>query len=366
MASKLFALAAALGLALIAAPAAAAPSSPVPFVGCAEDGQLGPNPAPSTAPTDNVAVDAASAARLAYYKAADTGGVLAPRGWHCFGAYGSDGSVLYVAPGPIGSADVLTQTWAAGAGPAVVASWSTGDTSGRFQVAKVIMRLFPSFRSFAKKVIAEGIEPTSDFPAGPYPTDHTVTRTYRVVEYTTPGGKPGLGAAFGRLTVNASPISGVAVLQGATPDLAFLAARLPPDEQALVPAVVSEFELESGGPPPAPAVATEPTDDPSAALAAVRAFYTDLGRGDGVAASALIIPSKRTGNYAPAALTRFYGSLKQRLQVVSVDTAGGGVVEVHYSYTPASGRACDGAALVRTTGQAGHTLISRIEPANGC
>jgi hypothetical protein len=367
MASKLFAWAAGLGLAvLVATPAVASPSSPVPFVGCAQDGQQGPQPAPRHPATINVAVDAAAAAKLAYYKATDGGGVLAPRGWHCLGVSGSDGGALYVAPGVIKSSDVLSTSgrWAAGAGPAVEGAWSVGDTSGRFDVAKAIMRLFPAYRSFAQGVIAEGIEPAGDFPSGVFPADRYVMRNDRVVEYETPAGAVGFGTQFSYLTSAAGPIHGVAQLEGDNPpSLARIAVRLPANEQALVPAVVSAFELENGGPPP---LAVEPTDDPSASLAVVRAFYTALGRGDGAAASALVIPAKRTGNYAPAALTRFYGSLKQRLQLVSVDTAGGGVVEVHYAYAPAHGPVCNGAAMVRTQTQGGHTLISRIEPANGC
>jgi hypothetical protein len=47
----------------------------------------------------------------------------------------------------------------------------SGETSGRFQVARVIARVFPTQKAFADGVIKEGIELASDFPFGPYPTD---------------------------------------------------------------------------------------------------------------------------------------------------------------------------------------------------
>jgi hypothetical protein len=347
-------------------------ASTVPFVGCAQDGQGGPQPAPTGQP-HAVPIDAASAAKLAYYSAGDPGGVLAPKGWYCFGVYGSDGAVLYVAPSPIQSADVLSDSWAAGSGPAVVAAFSSGDTSGRFAVAKAIARIFPSRAAFAQSVIAEGIEPATDFPSGPFPTDHDVVKSPTVVEYETPAGAQGLGTTFSRLAANASPIDGVAVLQGQTPDLAFLAVRLTPDLQPLTPAVVQLFETESAGPPQAsarslaaPTLAAPAAPDTSTPIRVVRAFYAALGNGDGATASSLVIPAKRVGNYAPAALTRYYGALLQPLQVTAIQQTAPGVVTVRYAYVAAGGRACNGAAIVHTVQAGGQALISAIQAPNGC
>ena len=66
----------------------------VPFVGCASDGQAGPQAAPA-GPSKAVAVPAATAQRLAWYKAQYGPGVLAPRGWHCFSTYGSNAPHLF-------------------------------------------------------------------------------------------------------------------------------------------------------------------------------------------------------------------------------------------------------------------------------
>jgi hypothetical protein len=69
----------------------------VPFVGCEADGQVGAVAAPKKA-EKVVKIDAGMAQRLAYYKAEYSPGVLAPRGWYCFGTYGSNGSSLFVSP----------------------------------------------------------------------------------------------------------------------------------------------------------------------------------------------------------------------------------------------------------------------------
>lgn len=380
-----------------AAPANAVPAAPtdtavattVPFVGCAQDGQGGPQPAPTGQPK-MVVMDPAAAAKLAYYSAG-TGGVLAPRGWFCFGAYGSDGAVLYLAPAQIRSADVLSDTWAAGAGPAIEAAVSTGDTSGRFTVAQIIERVFPAHRAFAQAVIGEGIEPPTQFPPGPFPTDRTVNKGDTVVEYETPAGAQGLGTTFSRLTPAASPIDGAAVLQGQTPDLAFLAVRLTPDLQSLTPAIVQQFEADSAAPAPAasaqaqpapaatdPAVAADasgdqqpppnvaPAGDATAPIGVVRAFYTALGAGDGSTAATLVEPQKRSGNYAPAALSRYYGSLSQPLQLLAAQATGPSTVRVRYAFVAAGGRACNGSASVHTAQIGGQTFISGIQALNGC
>jgi hypothetical protein len=56
-----------------------------------------------------------------------------------------------------------------------------------------IARVFPAHRAFVRKVIAEGIEPTSDFPFGPYPNDKLTYKNKEMVEYETPAHKDGLG-----------------------------------------------------------------------------------------------------------------------------------------------------------------------------
>jgi len=356
---------------------AAAVATTVPFVGCAQDGQGGPQPAPAGSPK-TVVMDPAAAAKLAYYSAGSTGGVLAPRGWYCFGAYGSDGSQLFVAPMPIRSADVLSTTWNVGGGPAIQVSWHSGDTSGRFEVAKIIARVFPAHMAFAKKVIAEGIEAAGDFPTGAPATDKLTSHGDTVVEFETPANTQGLGTLDSRLTPAANPIDGVAILQGQTPDLAFLAVRLDPSMQALSPSIVRQLEADNLSAPVAPQPAapptataapptpSAPTSGVSSPIGVVSAFYAALSQADGATASNFLIPEKRAGPFAAAALSQFYGQMSQPLRLESAEMSGPRTVLVRYSYVYASSRSCNGAANVRTTVVDGQTLIAGIQALNGC
>jgi hypothetical protein len=187
----------------------------VSFVGCASDGQAGPLKAPSRQ-RKAMAIPAEAAQRLAYYKAENGFGVLAPKGWHCFGTYGSNGANLYVSPSPINASDLFSTTWKGFPGPVIQISSVNGGTSGRFEVARIIARVFPDCQEFVDNVIAEGIEPASSFPSGPYPADTLKYRGKNIVEFRTPANKDGLGTAS-RLQKNHSPISGVAILFGEEP-----------------------------------------------------------------------------------------------------------------------------------------------------
>lgn len=212
----------------------------VPFVGCASDGQTGPQAAP-TGKSKAVAIPAAAAQRLAWYKAQDGSGVLAPRGWHCFSTYGSDGSNLFVSPDAIDAKMLFSDDWKGFAGPVVQMSYSSGGTSGRFEVAKVIARVFPAYKQFTQNVIAEGIAPASGFPFGPYATDKLTYRAKNIVEFETPANMQGLGTDS-RLLPNASPIDGVDLITGADTDLIQLSARFSAKDCDLIPLIVKQVE----------------------------------------------------------------------------------------------------------------------------
>lgn len=100
---------------------------PVPFVGCESDGQVGPIKAPNNK-DGGLLISHTLAPRLAYYKAEEGFGVLAPRGWHCFETYGSNGENLFVSPDPINREELLSTSWKGFAGPAIQISSSIGDT----------------------------------------------------------------------------------------------------------------------------------------------------------------------------------------------------------------------------------------------
>lgn len=225
-------------------PAQSKPPVPtVPFIGCKSDGQVGPLDAPmGQAKAVRIAPDLA--AHLAYYRAENGPGVIAPRGWHCFGAYGSNGSSLFVSPQPITSELVFSDNWKGFDGPVVQLSVSLGDTSGRFEVAKIIARVFPVYKSFASRVIAENLEHSSSFPFGPYPKDHLSYKSNRVVEYETPPNAEGLGTNS-RLQKNSNPITGVAILEGADTNLIHLSTRLPPDLASTPAAIIQQVERDA-------------------------------------------------------------------------------------------------------------------------
>lgn len=215
----------------------------VPFVGCASDGQAGPQAAP-TGPGKAVAISAAAVRRLAWYKAQYGPGVLAPRGWHCFSIYGSNGSNLFVSPDAIDSKTLLSINWKGFAGQVVEISVSSGGTSGRFEVAKVIARVFPAYKQFAQNVIAEGLEPAGDFPSGPYPNDKLTDRGKNIVEFETPANTQGLGTDS-RLLPNAGLIDGVAMITGTDTDLIQLSARVPEKDRDLISPIVKQVESDA-------------------------------------------------------------------------------------------------------------------------
>lgn len=217
--------------------------SQVPFVGCASDGQVGPLKAPAGR-TETVAISPGVAARLAYYKAKNGFGILGPRGWHCFSTYGSSGSTLYVSPQPIDGAKLFSRDWKGFSGEVIQVSVAIGDTSGRFEVARTIARVFPDQRAFVQDVIAEGIEPAGSFSFGPYPEDRLTYRSKNVVEFETPPGMAGLGTDS-RLQRNSSSILGVAMLFGDAPNLLQAEIRITHEGGDLVRPILAHLESEA-------------------------------------------------------------------------------------------------------------------------
>ena len=204
----------------------------VPFVGCKSDGQMGPR----NAPEGTLALVAASkeaASRLAYYQAEGDFGVLAPRGWSCFGVYGSGGDWLYVSPEPMNRDDLFSFHGKGLTEPVIQFGREFGDTSGTYRVAAVIARVFPAHMAFARQSEDSGL---NEYRAGPYPHDKLVYRSDSVVEYETPAQADGLGTYSG-LKKSDSPIRGVAILDGSTPELLLLAVRLPAGMSGLTPEI---------------------------------------------------------------------------------------------------------------------------------
>lgn len=203
---------------------------------------MGPLDAPKGASVA-VRISPNVAQKLAYYQSAAGLGVLAPRGWHCFGTYGSGGELVLVSPEPIDAARIFSEHWNGLSGVAVVFSHRYGGTSGRFGVAEVIARVFPAHRAFVDDMMKSEPAPPP-FPTGPYPTDSLTYRSPTVVEYGTPARTDGLGT-HSWLKKSDFPIKGVDILIGDTPDLVHLSVRVSPELNGLVSAVVRQAELDA-------------------------------------------------------------------------------------------------------------------------
>jgi hypothetical protein len=219
------------GLLFAAARLLAHAQTSVPYVGCPGDGQTGPYAATRGSPKQ-VNLPAAVADQLSWYEYnGNVGrfGTLGPRGWNCFVTIGSNGWTLYVAPEPLDSAKLLEhRNWKGFSGPAIQLSDSDGGTSGRFEVAKIVARVFPAHRDYARSVIAEGFGP--EYPFGPFPSDHLKYKTKDLVEFTTPAHQNGLGT-MSSLLPSEQPINGLVLLTlgpSVDTELLHLSFRLPP------------------------------------------------------------------------------------------------------------------------------------------
>ena len=228
-----------------APPAKPAPSVAVtvPFVGCASDGQAGPQTAPS-GQEQRGSDSRASAQRLAYYKAEYSAGVLAPRGWHCFSTYGSNGASLFVSPDPIDSKTLFSTDWKGFRGRPFRFPFRSAALPEGFKLPRSLRACFRSTRRSLRTSLPRGSNRQADFPFGPYPKDKLTYRSKSVVEFETPANTQGLGTDS-RLQANASPIDGVAILSGADTDLILLSARLSAKDRDLIPLIVQQVESEA-------------------------------------------------------------------------------------------------------------------------
>ena len=233
----------------------------VPFVGCGSDGPSDPREAPKGTNT-SVPITTKAAQMLASYRSPEGLSVLAPRGWYCLGLYSSGGDSLYVGPQPIDERRIGRSGFA---GPIIEFSHTFGTNSRRFDVARIIARVFPAYKSSAYKLLEGFDSETSSLTFGPYPHDALTYKGKRVVEYKTPAQTDGLGTQS-RLKKNGSPIEGIAILVGPTPALSLLSVRLPPELVGLASVIVHQFERDAesvaivnnrkGGKPKLPAQST--------------------------------------------------------------------------------------------------------------
>jgi hypothetical protein len=157
----------------------------------------------------------------------------------------SSGYSVLVSPTPIHRANLWPDRWKGFAGPVIVLSHIFGSTSGRFEVARVIARVFPAHRAFVTSVVEAGFgQAASSFPRGPYPNDALNYQSKSVVEYTTPSETVGLGTQQW-VSKSASPIKGVAILTGHPLNLTLLSVRLPNALSELAPVIVRQVERDA-------------------------------------------------------------------------------------------------------------------------
>jgi hypothetical protein len=316
---------------------AEAQTSPVSFVGCKSDGQVGPQAAPQV-PNVLPILQSSAASRLTWYASMDLG-VLAPSGWNCFGLYGSNGSTLIVTPESHSDHPFDIKA----SGPAVQLSVSFSDTSGRFEAAEFAALLFPDRQNFVDRVIAEGLMPRNSFPSKTSPFDVITRGGPDLVDFETPADHDGLGT-MSLLVKSGQPIFGRVSMDGSN-YATVLTVRVDPSMRDLVPMILNSI------------------GDPEEV---VTSFYNALSSGDGEVASQLIVPEKR---YKPAfsasGLSNFYGHLKSHLSVIGIERRSSITFLVHYTFAT-NRTSCDGQAFVTTTTRERENYILSIKALNGC
>lgn len=210
----------------------------VTSIGCAAFSQLDLIEAPHSAPRD-LAIPPDIAKQLAVYEAPGGQSVLGPLGWACLSWQGSSGSTLVVAPELPPHPDQALPV-----GPAIVVRVSYADTSGLFEVAGTMARLFPDKgRRFMPELEERGLEaPESRYVFEPYPQDHLVYGPAYQVEFVTPASTIGLGSPSDARPSDL-PSFGFVRYSEASASLHKLVVRLTADLDALRPTIMSESRL---------------------------------------------------------------------------------------------------------------------------
>ena len=79
----------------------------------------------------------------------------------------------------------------------------------------------------------------------------------------------------------------------------------------------------------------------------------------------MVEEKRRKRPFSARELGRFYGSLREPLELISIEPSGTDRFAVRYRYASKSSR-CDGAAIVRTAERGGRVFIQAIKAEGGC
>ena len=108
------------------------------------------------------------------------------------------------------------------------------------EVAPIVARVFPKYRSYVESIIAEGFESAKDFPSGPSSKDELHYENDHAVDFITPANTGGLGTASWLLP-SSLPISGIVLYDPSSDgdhEMNPLSVRLPPQMQNLTPVII--------------------------------------------------------------------------------------------------------------------------------
>jgi hypothetical protein len=157
---------------------------------------------------------------------------------------------LYVVPNSI-SGSILDRPEKIGGATAIVLIGFSGETSGRFGMAKIAARIVPRARAFAEKVKAEQFDDPAEYVFDPWPQDTVVRLSDFTASYMTLPTVVGLGTMYGPMA-GSEPIKGLVFLNlgssSGGPYLVKLAVRLPETIAHLYPAIaIAQLAVHSGG-----------------------------------------------------------------------------------------------------------------------
>jgi hypothetical protein len=125
--------------------------------------------------------------------------------------------------------------------------------------------------------------------------------------------------------------------------------------------------VQSSTAPPAAAVDSSDSRTVDPGADAVRAFYTALGRGDGAAAAALVVPERQKGGLSAQSMTDFFSGNFVPLRLISVTPYGQNTYQATYTFQKGQKSVvCANSVIVAVTQRNGSYLVQSIDARGGC